>query len=81
MSPIGDVIKKYEKKWLEAASKSIITLFGLPQEQALMLAELILTLRLGFAHRFATAAKPGEARERGEKTFGFIHELLSGFSG
>jgi hypothetical protein len=77
-TPVGSVIKKYEKQWLDGASKSLVDILGMPEEQSSLLAELVLTLRLGFAHRFATSAKPREARERAEKTFEYIHSLIAG---
>lgn len=77
-NPIGQVIQKYEKQWLGSASKTLVQLLGMPQEQALMLVELMLTLRLGFAHRLATSSKPKESRERAQKIFSYIHSMLSG---
>ena len=77
-NPIGSVIRKYEKQWLTGASKTATEVLHLPAEQAAIIAELILTLRLGFAHRFATSTKPAESRERAKKIFDFIHSLLGG---
>lgn len=75
-NPLGHVIQKYEKHWLAGASKTATEILNLPPAQAVNLAELILTLRLGFAHRFATSAKPLEARERAKQIFDFIHSLV-----
>jgi DNA-binding transcriptional regulator YbjK len=77
-SPLGQVINKYEKHWLKDASKTLIEVLGMSDEQASILAELILTLRLGFGHRFATSDKPDESRERAKKIFNFIHSLMAG---
>jgi hypothetical protein len=77
-NPIGTVIRKHEKQWLEGAAKTLVNVLGTAPDQASLVAELGLTLRLGYAHRFATSAKPGEARQRAEQTFGFIHALLGG---
>jgi len=77
-NPIGKVIQKYEKQWLAGASKTAIDVLHLPAEQAAIIAELVLTLRLGFAHRFATSTKPVESRERAKKIFDFIHSMLGG---
>ena len=76
-NPIGDVIKKYEKEWLNGATKTASSLLQLPQEEASLLAELLMILRLGFAHRFVSSPKPKEARERAEKIFKLIHGLLA----
>jgi hypothetical protein len=46
-------------------------------EQASLLAELTLTLRLGFAHRIATAAKSQDSRKNAEKIFELIHGLIA----
>ncbi len=77
---VGKVIQKYEKKWLENAAKTIVSIIGLPSHQASLVAELILTLRLGFAHRVATSSNSPQARERAESIFKMIHMLLSGNS-
>ncbi len=76
-NPVGNVIKKYEKSWLENASKSVAEIMGISKEQSVMLAELMLTLRLGFAHRFATSSKPKEVRETAKKIFQFIEGMVS----
>lgn len=77
-NPLGHVIEKYERQWLDGASKTLVKVLDLPAEQAATLAELILTLRMGFAHRFATSAEPDEFRERAKQMFNFIHSLLAG---
>jgi DNA-binding transcriptional regulator YbjK len=75
-NPLGQVIEKYEKQWLDRASKTLVKVLDMPAEQAATLAELILTLRMGFAHRFATSSRPDESRERAKQIFTFIHSLL-----
>jgi len=80
-NPIGEVIRKYEKQWLNAATKSVTKSLGLPAEQAALFAELMLTLRLGFAHNLATSGKPAEARARTEKIFEFLHGMMIGIGG
>lgn len=77
-NPIGKVIQKYEKQWLTGASKAAREVLHLPAEQAATISELILTLRLGFAHRLATSTKPYETRERAKTIFEFVHTLLGG---
>ncbi len=78
-NPIGNVIGKYEKKWLQTAQKTLVEVLHLPAGHAALLAELILTLRLAFAHRIATSGKSGgtEARERARQIFHSIHSLLA----
>jgi AcrR family transcriptional regulator len=75
-NPIGRMIQKYEKHWLNGAEKTLVDILGVSPDEATTLAELILILRLGFAHRLATTAKAKEARARAKKTFEFIHALL-----
>ena len=76
-NPIGQVIQKYESQWLKAASKTAINVLGMPAEHTDLLAELVLTLRLGFAHRFATSAQPEKTRARAKMTLDFIYSLLA----
>lgn len=76
-NPIAEVIRKYEKRWLDGATKSISSIFGVDQEQASMIAELILILRLGFAFRVASSEEPQLARSKAEKTFDLIHKLFT----
>lgn len=80
-NPLGAVIQKHEKLWLASASKTLVEVLKLQKEQAALLAELVLTLRMGFAHRLATAKKKAEARARAQQTFDHIHALLSGWLG
>lgn len=75
-NPIGAVIQKYEKQWLTGASKAVVDVLHLSNEQANIIAELVLMLRLGFAHRYVTSSKPSESRMRTKKIFDFIHSLL-----
>ncbi len=76
---VGKVIQKYEKHWLDGATATLINVLGLSGEVASQLAELILTLRIGFTHRIATSAQPKIARERAEQIFNLIHTLGAGF--
>lgn len=78
---VGIAIQKYEKQWLANAENTIVSVIGLPLEQASLLAELVLTLRLGFAHRIATSSNSLQARERAESIFNLIHMMLSGVMG
>lgn len=77
-NPIGEVIAKYERYWLNVATESTAKILDLPADQATLFAELVLTLRLGFAHRIASSEKPNEARDQAEKTFDLIHGLITG---
>lgn len=78
-NPIGLVIEKHENQWLSGAAKTAMEVLHLPEEQAVIVSELILTLRLGFAHRFATSTQPEEFQERAKQTLNFIHQLVGGF--
>lgn len=73
---VGKVIQKYEKLWLKDAAATAADVLNLTPKQASDLAELIFTLRLGFAHRIATAANPSQARASGEGIFDQIHALV-----
>ncbi len=77
-NPIGKVILKYEKQWLTGASKTAAEILHLPADQAVLIAELVLTLRLGFAHRIATSVDPADARKQAQKTFDLIHSIFTG---
>lgn len=77
-NPLGKIIEKYENKWLKGASKTVCEIFELEPEDALLVAEFILTVRLGFAHRLVTSLEPEESEGRAKKTFATIHSLLSG---
>ena len=74
-NPVGKVIQKYEKQWLENASQTIVAVLGLSSDQASLLAETMLTLRLGFAHRVATSADAEKSRERAETVFSLIQTM------
>lgn len=76
-NPIGDVIQKHETQWLQKASKTLNSVLGLPKEQALLLAEFVLTVRMGFAHRLVTSKNKADAGARAKQTFNYIHALLS----
>jgi hypothetical protein len=75
-NPVGNVITKYEEHWLKGASKCIVDIFRMSQERAALLAELVLILRLGFAHRFATSSKPQQSRKNAEEIFAFINSMI-----
>ncbi len=75
-TPMGEIIRKYEEHWLDSATRCAVEILGLPKENARLLSELLLTIRLGFGHRFATSVKPLEARARAEKIFDLIHAYV-----
>ena len=76
-NPVGKVIQKYEKQWLENATKTIVAILGLSIDQASLLAETMLTLRLGFAHRVATSSDVKKSRERAEAIFNLIQAMAT----
>ncbi len=76
-NPVGKVIQKYEKQWLENATKTIVAILGLSNDQASLLAETMLTLRLGFAHRVATSSDVKKSRERAETIFNLIQAMAT----
>lgn len=76
-NPVGKVIQKYENQWLENATTTIVTVIGLPTDHASLLAESMLTLRLGFAHRVATSSEVRQSRERAETVFSLIQAMAS----
>lgn len=77
-NPVGKVIQKYEKQWLATAVKTLTTVVGLAPDQAATLAEFVLTVRLGYAHRLATSSNAKLARAAAEKTFDMIHTMIGG---
>ena len=80
-NPVGKTIQKYEKRWLEDATKTIVEVLGLSAEYAAMLAESVLTLRLGFAHRISTSSNSRLTRERAESVFAVIQSIVSEAAG
>lgn len=75
-NPIGKVIQKYEKNWLHTASKTVADFYKLEKDQAQMLVELAMTLRLGFAHRIVTSENPENTLKQAEIIFEMIQSLL-----
>lgn len=71
-NPVGQVIAKYEKHWLKDAVEMFKSALKCSAKEAEMLAEVLLTLRLGLTHRLATAKKPAEARARLSEVFAQI---------
>jgi hypothetical protein len=59
-TPIGEVIKKYEKHWLDYMSAHFMRILNMNQKNALNVARTILTIRLGFSHRAATSSTPAK---------------------
>lgn len=76
-NPLGAVISKYENQWLKKASQALKQVLELPKEQAELLADLGLTLRLGFAHRYITSTHPTIDKEKAKLIFSYIHSMLS----
>lgn len=74
---VGKVIQKYEKQWLDNATKTIITVLGLSADHASLLAESMLVLRLGFAHRVTTSSDTRQSREKAETIFNLIQTMAS----
>ncbi|MDO9182140.1 MAG: hypothetical protein Q7U04_07015 [Bacteriovorax sp.] len=59
-TPIGIVIKKYEKHWLDFMSENIGRILKFDQTKSLSISKTILTLRLGFSFRIATSSVPAK---------------------
>ena len=78
---VGKIIQKHEKQWMKAATETIQKVVGLPDVEASLLAELVLTLRLGFAHRVASTTNSHQARVSAENIFAMIHGLLAETTG
>ncbi|MCB0414735.1 MAG: TetR/AcrR family transcriptional regulator [Bdellovibrionales bacterium] len=76
---LGQIIEKYESKWLKTASKTLCEIFNLAPRDAILIVEFILTVRLGYAHRIVTSFDPKDSEQQAKKTFEAIHNLLSGF--
>ena len=75
-NPLGQIIEQYERRWLETASKTLCEIFELPSNQAILIVEFILTVRLGYAHRLTTSMEPTQSKQRVDETFEAIHSLL-----
>lgn len=75
-NPIGDVIQKYEKYWLKAMSQSLSKILGMSPVKAAALAEMIQTLRLGFAYRIVTSENFEKAISEAQIAFEFLHRKI-----
>lgn len=75
-NPIGQVIQKYEMQWLKSATKVTVKVLQVSSSQAQSIAELVLTLRLGFAHRIVTSLNPSQTREQSQMLFSSIHSMI-----
>ncbi|MBN8541904.1 MAG: TetR family transcriptional regulator [Deltaproteobacteria bacterium] len=80
-NPIGEVILKHEKQWLSKSTKTLVDILGLTKEQAELLTEFILTMRMGYAHRVATSKNTDDVHVRAKQTFQFLFSLVSGLTG
>lgn len=80
-NPLGKTIEKYEKQWIDSASKTVCEIFGLDSKQGILIVEFILTVRLGYAHRLVTSLDSKETEQRAKDTFETIHNLLIGVLG
>ncbi len=54
-TPMGERIEGAEKKYLKKAQKEAVVALGLNTKQALRIADLTMTLKLGMAHRWVVS--------------------------
>lgn len=74
--PIGLVIKKYEKHWLDVMSANLVRILNFDDQKALNISRAILTLRLGFYHRVATSSKPDSEIAMAREALDLIHAQI-----
>jgi hypothetical protein len=72
-TPIGSVIKKYEKHWLDYMTSNFIRILSLDQKTAFTISATILTLRLGFSHRIATSTAPAKELQEAREALDLLH--------
>lgn len=77
-TPIGAVIKKYEKHWLEFITSHLERILKLEKEKAHNYALTILILRLGFYHRMATSSNPDKDYFDAKETIDLVHQQIFG---
>ena len=75
-NPIGLVIKKYEKHWLDVMSENLMRILNFDDQKALNISRAILTLRLGFYHRVATSSEPDNEIALAKKALDLIHAQI-----
>lgn len=76
---IGRIIQDYECKWIQLASKALTEVLDFSAENATLIVEMILTLRLGYAHRLVTSDKPLEIKTKANEAFKTLQFLLLSF--
>jgi len=75
-NPLGKVIDKYEKHSLDYLVKCLVKVHHLATPVAYQIAQVILTIRMGFAHLVATSPTPKKRAEEAKKTIGFLYRQL-----
>lgn len=75
-NPIGLVIKKYEKHWLDFMSGNLMRILNFDNQKTLNLSRTILTLRLGFYYRIATSATPDKDMAEAREALDHIHRQI-----
>lgn len=75
-NPIGRTIKKYEDLWLHSASKTLTDVLGFPPDQALKVADFVLSMRMGLAHHIMTSEYPDLAQGQAKDLLNQIHKML-----
>jgi hypothetical protein len=73
---IGDVIKKYEKHWLDFMSANFVKILKVDSNQALIISRAILTLRLGFSHQLATSSNKSKVIAEAKESLDLITSQL-----
>jgi hypothetical protein len=75
-TPIGEAIRKYETYWLDSMKKSLIQILQLEPPKAAAFAEMIQTLRLGFAHRIITSSNPPKSVQEARIAFEHLYNSI-----
>jgi hypothetical protein len=75
-TPIGEVIKKYEKYWSDSMTKNFVQILKISPTQASAFSEMILTLRLGSAYRIATSTPSAKVIEEARANFSFLYDAI-----
>lgn len=75
-TPMGTVIKKYEKHWLDYMTKIFMRVLNYNEAAALNICRIILTLRLGFCHRIVTSSNAAKEKKEAWESLEHIHQQI-----
>lgn len=75
-TPIGVTISKYEKHWLEFIAKNLVKIYKMPSKRAATIAYILLTLRMGLAHKIVSSPAPAKVIEENREALELIYRQV-----